>query len=71
MIIEFIFWYMCKDDAVSIMNNSDLNEKRGCYNFFHYRKMSETAYYQKNKEVILNRAKDYDENNKEVLRQRA
>ena len=31
--------------------------------------MSETTYYQKNKEVILNRAKDYYENNKEALRE--
>ena len=23
------FWYMSKDDAISIMNNSSLNEKRG------------------------------------------
>ena len=23
------FWYMSKDDAISIMNNSDLNEKAG------------------------------------------
>ena len=30
--------------------------------------MSETNYYQKNREVILNRAKDYYENNKELLR---
>ena len=22
------FWYMCKDDAISIMNNSDLVDKR-------------------------------------------
>ena len=28
------FWYMSKDDAKSIMNNSDLNEKREFYNFF-------------------------------------
>ena len=27
--------------------------------------MSETTYYQRNREVILNRAKDYYENNKE------
>ena len=33
--------------------------------------MSETTYYQRNREVILNRAKDYYENNKELLRQRA
>ena len=33
--------------------------------------MSETTYYKKNREVILNRAKDYYENNKELLRERA
>ena len=32
--------------------------------------MSEATYYQRNKEVILNRAKDYYENNKELLRER-
>ena len=31
--------------------------------------MSGTTYYQRNREVILNRAKDY-ENNKEVLREK-
>ena len=25
------FWYMRKDDAISIMNNSDLNEKTGLF----------------------------------------
>ena len=33
--------------------------------------MSETTSYQRNREVILNRAKDYYENNKELLRERA
>ena len=23
------FWYISKDDAISLMNNSDLSEKRG------------------------------------------
>ena len=23
------FWYISKDDAISVMNNSDLSEKRG------------------------------------------
>ena len=32
--------------------------------------MSETTYYQRNREVILNRAKDYYENKKELLRGR-
>ena len=33
--------------------------------------MSGTTYYQRNREVILNRAKDYYENNKELSRERA
>ena len=33
--------------------------------------MSETTYYEKNRDVILNRAKDYYENNKKLLRERA
>ena len=32
--------------------------------------MSETTYYQGNREVILNRAKGYYENNKLLLRER-
>ena len=33
--------------------------------------MSETTYCKRNREIVLNRAKDYYENNKEVLRKRA
>ena len=33
--------------------------------------MNETTSYQRNREVILNRAKDYYENNKELLRESA
>ena len=32
--------------------------------------MNGATYYQKNREVILKRAKDYYENNKELLRER-
>ena len=32
--------------------------------------MSEKTYYQRNKETILDRAKEYYENNKEVLREK-
>ena len=32
--------------------------------------MSGTTYYQRNKEVILNKAKNYYENNKEGLREK-
>ena len=28
------FWYMSKDDAINIMTNSNLVDKRGVYNFF-------------------------------------
>ena len=34
VIAEFIFWYMSKADAISIMNNSSLNEKTGSLKFF-------------------------------------
>ena len=33
--------------------------------------MSQKTYYQKNKDIILNRAKAYYENSKEILRERA
>ena len=33
--------------------------------------MSNKAYYQRNREVILNKAKDYYKNNKEKLREQA
>ena len=29
------FWYMSKDDAISIMNNSNLIDKKAFYNFFY------------------------------------
>ena len=28
------FWYMSKDDAINIMTNSNLVDKRAVYNFF-------------------------------------
>ena len=67
------FWYMSKDDAINIRNNSNLDDKGVFYNFFLlYIKMSEfnsiecadLTYYQKSPDVILNRAKDYYENSK-------
>ena len=33
--------------------------------------MSKTTYYQRNREVILNRAKDYYKSNKELLREKS
>ena len=41
------------------------------YNFFIIIKMSRTTYYQRNRDVMLNRAKDYQKNDKERLRDNA
>ena len=47
-------------------------KKVGCYNNFSlYIKISETTYHERNRDVILNRPKDYDENNEKVLREKA
>ena len=62
---------MSKDDAISIMNNSNLNEKTGVLFFFIIQKMSGTTYYQRNRKVILNRAKDYYRNNRDKLKVKA
>ena len=70
------FWYTSKDGAINIMNGSNLVDKRGVFykNFVLYIKMSESAYltyYQRNRDVILNRAKYYYEHDKERLREQA
>ena len=66
------YWYMSKDNAISIMNNSHLNDKMSVLRFFLlYIKMNNTTYYQRNRDVILNRVKDYYENNKKELRELA
>ena len=69
------FWYMSKDDAINIMTGSNLVIGGVFYKkILLYIKMSESAYltyYQKTRDVILNRAKDYYENDKERLREQA
>ena len=59
---------MSKNDAIVLMTNSNLKGKNGIF-FHHIYKMSKKTYYQRNREVILNRAKDYYVNNKELLRE--
>ena len=63
------------------MNDSILHDKRGIlqknfyYKFFViYIKMSKNTdltYYQKNRDVVLSKAKDYYKNNKDRLREQA
>ena len=65
---------MSKNDAITIMNNSSLNEKTGALLFLFtiYKKMSGTTYYyHKNKEGILNKAKRYYHDNIEELKEKA
>ena len=63
------FWYMSKDDAINIMNNSNLNKKVGCYQIFSLHiKMSQTTYQKRNRDVILKRAKEYFENDKKSIK---
>ena len=53
---------MSKNDAIILMANSNLKDENGIlllYGIFFtiYKKMAETAYCQKNRDIILNRAK--------------
>ena len=65
---------MSKNDAINTMNGSNLVDKGGIFKkIFLYIKISESAYltyYQRNRDAILNRARDYYENDKERLRER-
>ena len=61
---------MSKDDAISIMNNSNLNDKSGVCVIIKKKKMIEKTYQTKT-DLILNRAKDYYKNDKERLRDNA
>ena len=72
------FWYMSKDDAINIMNGSNLVDKRGVlfiYLFILlYIKNEWECWFNllsKTLRRILNREKDYYENNKERLREQA
>ena len=66
---------MTNDDAINIMNGSNLIEKRVFYKiFFIYMKMSESTYltyYQRKRDVIVNRANNYYKNNKNRLKEQA
>ena len=66
-------WCMSKNDGISLTSSSNLIDKKGVlYIFFYYVwKMSEKTYYQRNRDVIPNRVKDYNENDKERLREQA
>ena len=60
------FWYMSKDDAISIMKSSNLIGKSGSS----WKWLKKTTYYKRNKKTILNRAKEYYENKNEELKKK-
>ena len=64
---------MSKREVKKLMTNSNLTNKKGVLYiyFFHYIKMDNTTYYQRNRKILLNRAKDYYEYDKERLRGQA
>ena len=61
---------MCKDDAINIMKNHDF-KKVDYYNFFHCNKNELNNLLSKEQKTVLNRANEYKEKNKEVLRYKA
>ena len=66
------FWYMGKDDAINIMNNSNLNEKsRLLYKFLLYIKMSKKILLSKKQRNNTKQSQNILLNNKERLREQA
>ena len=66
------FWYMSKDDVISVMSNSNLIDKKAFYNFFTiYKRWVRKLIIKETRDMILNRAKDYYQNDKERLREQA
>ena len=51
--------FMTKREAKELIVNSNLTNKKGIlYIFFYFIKLDNTTYYQRNKEIMLNRAND-------------
>ena len=75
-VYRICFLYMSKRDTKKLMTNSNLIDKKGILQRFYLLiyfccciKMDNTTYYQGNREIILNRVKDYCESDKERLRE--
>ena len=73
-VYRIYFLYMSKREAKILMTNSDLiDKKKVYYKFFFslYIKMDNTTYYQRNRDVALNKAKEYYKNNNKRLKKQA
>ena len=67
---------MSKREAKKLMTNSNLIDNKMCYRksllfLFCIHKMDNTTYYQRNRDVALNKAKEYYKNNNERLKKQA
>ena len=66
---------MSKHEAKKLMINSNLVDKRhfikNFYFFLLHIKMDNTTYYQRNRDITLNKAKEYYKNNNERLKKQA
>ena len=61
-------WYMSNDDTINIRKNSNLNGKRGLLQIFYdIQEWVIKLLITENREIILNKAKECYENNKERL----
>ena len=71
------FWHMSRSDVISIMNNSNLSDKKGVLqvSWLIYKNDCKQFRWKnllpKNRDVILNRAKDHYENDKKRLSEQA
>ena len=65
------FLYMSKREAKKLMTNSNLIDKKVVLFFSLCIKMDNTSYYQRNRDIALNKAKEYYKNNNERLKKQA
>ena len=70
VLIEFIFG-ICKDETIKIMNGSILHDKIFFQLYIKLCESNNLTYYQRNREILKNGAKDYYKNDKERLKEQA
>ena len=67
------FWYMSKDDAITMIKSSNLNEKKWIITIFFtiYKNKSENCLSWRKQRIILNRGNEYYKNNQVRLSEKA
>ena len=76
-VYRIYFLYMSKREAKELMENSNLIDKKRCFMkkiylfFLLYKNKDNTTYYQRHRDVALNKAKEYYKNNNQRLKEQA